>query len=172
MNYELQVHALSPLAPTPRELVARATMGGLALDLDGAVAGSSALDDVRWTGLALRATEAHGPAFNIGVSDQLERLLAGFREDAAAGETVPELVFSARRAYLLELPPQPNQDDEVQAAAFALVAWALASLTDAIVFDPQEEFFADADSFWGLMDGSLELNEPAVAPCGADEGLA
>ena len=91
------------------------------------------------------------------VHDGLQEQFTAFREAASEGEDIPEGLFQAQRLYLLELPEVPedaeDQDEEGDGseAAFVLSAWALAALTDGLVFDPQEEFFADAESFLALL---------------------
>ena len=84
-----------------------------------------------------------------------------FRADVAEGDEVPDQVMESHGLYVLELDDEGPEGEEHQ-AAFVVAAWALASLTDGIVFDPQEEFFADADSFWAIItDESLgEDGEP------------
>ena len=153
-GYELQVYALSPLAPTPERLVAEAEGGGIPLRVSEADAESEA-----WTRLVLEAGDPAAPAAVITVPDALEQQLAAFREDREAGEDVPEELFEARRLYLVELAEGDwdEDDDEAREAGFVLAAWALAALTEGLVFDPQEEFFADAESFLAmLMDEEAE----------------
>ena len=58
MNYELQVYALSPVRPTPRELIARAGESGLELEVVGlpGIAPVGADDDT-WDALGLSLRE-------------------------------------------------------------------------------------------------------------------
>jgi hypothetical protein len=172
--YELLVLALSPLAPTPRRLLAEAAEGGLPLELDGVEEGR--LDDSEWTSLVMRCADAPGPGATVTVSDRLEEELAAFREDAEAGDEIPPLVHETRRLYVLELrePLEAEQaagseegdEDEGQQAALVLAAWALASLTEGLVFDPQEGFFADADSFLALVMDEEAAEEGERPPVG------
>lgn len=163
-GYELQVYATSPLAPTPRQLIAEAEGGGVPLALAESDAGE---EDRGWSRLVIEAGEPSRPAVVITVPDALERQLAGFREDREAGEEVPEQLFDARRLYLVELAEGKADDgedeDEVREAGFVLAAWALASLTEGLVFDPHEDFFADAESFFAMLmdEGAERAPEPA-----------
>jgi len=61
-----------------------------------------------------------------------------------------------------------TEEGEARAGAFVAIAWALASRTDGVVFDPQEAFFADADSFLALL-----LDETALEARGdaGDAGM-
>ena len=151
--YELQIYAMSPMAPSSRRLLAEAKGGGWPVELreqDG-----SGPDDADWKRLVLGTGEA-GPDVVVSVNDQLEKQLAEFREAAGEGEEIPESLFEAKRLYLVEFPEVPEElegpDEESGGeAAFVLSAWALATLTDGLIFDPQEEFFADAESFLALL---------------------
>jgi len=160
--YELQVYAMSPMAPSSRRLLAEAEGGGWPVELreqDG-----TGPDDADWKRLVL-GTGGSGPDIVVSVNDQLGAQLAEFREAAGEGEEIPEALFEARRLYLVELPEVPDGEDQAEEgggeAAFVLSAWALATLTDGLIFDPQEEFFADAESFLALL-----MDEE-----GADAGL-
>ena len=149
MSYELQVYALSPVRPTPRELLARTADSGLEVELAKAP-GTSAADDAAWTKLLLRAAGPARGGFLVEASPDLDRMKLQFRQDRADGEEIPDEVLDASRLYVLELDDDAPGGEEHQ-AAFVVTAWALAALTEAIVFDPQEEFFADAESFWGII---------------------
>lgn len=161
-GYELQVYASSPLAPTARQLIAEAEGGGVPLALAEADVGD---EDTGWSRLVIEAGEPALPSVVITVPDVLEQQLAAFREDREAGEDIPEQLFHARRLYLVELAEGEWEDaeDEVREAGFVLAAWALASLTEGLVFDPQEEFFADAESFFAMLmdEGAERAPEPA-----------
>lgn len=162
MSYELQVHALSPIRPTVAELLARAAESGLGVELAGPA--DAPADSREWTRLCLRAV-GEAEAFTLEASGETERMKALFREDAESGDLVPDQVLDAVALYVLELAEGSAGEDESQEAAFVIAAWALASLVEGIVFDPQEEFFADAESFWALvMDEAA--GEPAVAAPG------
>jgi len=150
MSYELQVYALSPVRPTPREIVARAGETGLSLEMTPAPGAASREDDSQWMRLLLSAAEASRGGFVAESSADLDRMKEGFRADRSAGENIPEEVLAARQLYVLEIDDEAPAAEEQQ-AAFAVAAWALASLTEAIVFDPQEEFFADAESFLAIL---------------------
>ena len=164
--YELQVYAMSPVPPSPRRLLAEAEKGGWPVEVreqDG-----SGLDDEGWSRLVL-ATSESGPTIVVSIHDGLSDQFAAFREALSEGEEIPEALFEAKRLYLVELPdspegvedPDPEEEGGGSEAAFVLSAWALAVLTDGLVFDPQEEFFADAESFLALL-----MDEE-----GADAGL-
>ena len=148
MNYELQVYALSPVAPTVGELLAQAGESGLDIEVSTGTEKPAARRD--WKALALRAGGCVKGGFTIEASSDLERMRAQLRADGEAGEEVPEQVLSATRLYVVTLDAD-SEEEEDQQAAFVVAAWALASCTEAIIFDPQEEFFADAESFWGLI---------------------
>jgi hypothetical protein len=152
MSYELQVHALSPVRPTPRELLARAGESGLGIEMAPATGAARRDDETSWTRLLLRATDAEKGGFVIEVATEEERARVRdqFAQDRAAGEGVPDQVLDAPSIYALELDAEAPGGEDHQ-AAFVIAAWALASLTEGIVFDPQEEFFADADSFWAIL---------------------
>jgi hypothetical protein len=150
MSYELQVYALSPVRPTPREILARAGETGLALEMTPAPGAASREDDGHWMRLLLRAVEASRGGFVAETSPDLDRMKDGFRADRSAGENIPEQVLEAQQLYVLEIDDEAPAAEEQQ-AAFAVAAWALASLTEAILFDPQEEFFADAESFLAIL---------------------
>ena len=155
MSYELQVYAQSPVLPTPRELLARAGESGLAIELRDAPGARAPVDATSWSKLLLASGDAERGGFLIEDSADIDRMKQEFREDREAGEDVPDEVLQARRLYVLELDDESDAGEDHQ-AAFVVAAWALAALTEGIVFDPQEEFFADADSFWSiLMDESL-----------------
>lgn len=152
--YELQVYAMSPVAPTPKRLLAEAEGGGWPVEIreqDG-----SGPDDEGWSRLVLGTGET-GPGIVVTVHDGLQQQLEAFREAAAEGEEIPEALFQATRLYLVELPDEPdagdgaNEEGDGSEAAFVLSAWALGALTDGLIFDPQEEFFADAESFLALL---------------------
>ena len=149
--YELQVYALSPQSPSPERLLAEAEGGGWPIvvrEKDGEG------DD--WSRLVLATGDA-GNGVTLSVHDALDQQLAAFREAAGEGEEIPESLFEARRLYLIELSAEPDDaredqdEDDGSEAAFVLSAWALAQLTDGLIFDPQEEFFADAESFLALL---------------------
>jgi hypothetical protein len=155
MSYELQVYALSPVLPTPRELLARAGESGLGIELRDAPGARVKPDAAAWSKLLVASREAEHGGFLVEESADLDRMKDQFREDRSAGEDVPDEVLEARKLYVLELDDESEGGEEHQ-AAFVVVAWALAALTEGVVFDPQEEFFADAESFWAiLMDESL-----------------
>jgi hypothetical protein len=152
--YELQVYAMSPVAPSPQRLLAEAEGGGWPVEIreqDG-----SGPDDEGWSRLVLGTSDA-GPGIIVTVHDGLQEQLAAFREAAGEGEEIPEGLFEANRLFLVELPDAPGEGDDQDEegdgseAAFVLSAWALAALTDGLIFDPQEEFFADAESFLALL---------------------
>jgi hypothetical protein len=155
MSYELQVYALSPVLPTPREILARAGESGLAMELRDAPGARAAADAPAWSKLLLASGAAESGGFLVEDCPDLDRMKDQFREDRAAGEDIPEEVLDARRLFVLELDDETEAGEQHQ-AAFVVAAWALAGLTEGVVFDPQEEFFADADSFWSiLMDESM-----------------
>lgn len=155
MSYELQVYAQSPVLPTPHELLARAGESGLVLALRDVPGARVRPDSAAWSKLLLALGSSDRGGFLIEESPDLDRMKEQFREDQAAGEEIPEQVLEARKLYVLELDDESDAGDEHQ-AAFVVAAWALADLTEGVVFDPQEEFFADAESFWSiLMDESL-----------------
>ena len=143
MSYELQVYALSPTSPPVAHLLAQASESGLRLEVIEAREAEGPWDDLK-----LRPAESGALGFSLAVSTELAAMKERFREDLEAGEQVPEQVLEAERLYLLELD---DDADEASQAAFVVAAWSLATLTEAVVFDPQEEFFADADSFWALL---------------------
>lgn len=164
MSYELQVYALSPVLPTPRELLARAGESGLGMELRDAPGARMPAEGATWSKLLIASGEAERGGFLVEESPDLERMKEQFREDRSAGEDIPDQVLDARRLYVLELDDESDAGDQHQ-AAFVVAAWALADMTEGIVFDPQEEFFADAESFWEiLMDESLGEDG-----CGDDE---
>ena len=163
MSYELQVYAQSPVLPTPRELLARAGESGLAVELRDAPGARTRADATSWSKLLIASGDAERGGFLVEDSADLDKMKQQFREDLDAGEDVPDEVLEARRLYVLELDDESDAGEDHQ-AAFVVAAWALAALTEGIVFDPQEEFFADAESFWAiLMDESL-----ADEGCGDD----
>jgi hypothetical protein len=171
MSYELQVHALSPLRPTPRELLARTGESGLAVGMTPVPGAPVKADDSRWTQLLLRSEEAPKGGFLVELASAAdhERVKRQFLEDREAGESVPDQVLEARALFVLELDDEAPGGEDHQ-AAFVVAAWALASLTDAVVFDPQEEFFADADSFWAILtDESLGDEGCGDGPDGDDD---
>jgi hypothetical protein len=170
MSYELQVYALSPIRPTPREILARIGEVGLAAevrDVPGARPG-----EATWSKLLLAAADSERGGFLVEDSPELERMTNQFREDREAGENIPPEVFDSRRLYVLELDDEsPSGEDHM--AAFVATAWALAGLTEGLVFDPQEEFFADAESFWSIvMDETFGDDDDGCGDGaeGADEG--
>lgn len=147
--YELQIYALSPVAPSPSRLVAEAEGGGLPIRI--AASDAAGPDDEGWSRLVLTSREGTQLGVVLSAPDALEAQLAALAEDRDAGEDVPAELFEAKRLYLLELPQgAEDADEEDLQAVFVLAAWALATLTEGLVFDPQEEFFADADSFLAL----------------------
>lgn len=178
MSYELQVHALSPARPSAAEVVAQAGESGVEVEIvsvDGAgaapgVPGSSGFSR-DWTEIVVRAPDSALSVVVRVAADRAERL-AELRSAREAGETVPEEVFDAPALYVVEIDASAGEaggedageEREIDgapaeaAAAFVVTAWALATLTEAIVFDPQEEFFADAESFWALV-----MDEDAMA---------
>ena len=161
MSYELQVYALSPLRPSPQEVLAKAGESGLSIERAPAPGTASSPSDTKWDKLLLRSVEAGRGGFLVEASPDLARMLTQFRDDAANGDQIPDQVFESQCLYLFELYDEGPEGEEHQ-AAFVVAAWALAGLTNGIVFDPQEEFFADADSFWAIItDESLgEDGEP------------
>ena len=148
MNYELQVYAMSPTAPTLGELLAQASESGLDLEVSTGAEPPAARRD--WQALALRAAGCERGGFTIEVSSALDRAREQFEADREAGEEIPDQVLDAARLYVLTLDAD-SEDEDDQQAAFVIAAWALATCTEALIFDPQEEFFADAESFWGLI---------------------
>lgn len=169
VSYELQVYATSPLRPTPREILARAGETGLVVELRDAPGARADGDAAAWTKLLLSARDARAGGFLVEDSADLDRMKAQFRADDEAGEQVPEEVFEAQRLYVLELDDETPVGEEHQ-GAFVVAAWALAGLTEGIVFDPQEEFFADADSFWSiLMDEDMDEAPHEGGCCGGHE---
>ncbi len=149
MSYELQVYALSPVRPTPRELLARIGESGLAARLRDVPGARATENDAEWSKLLLGSMEADG-GFLVEDSPELARMKDQFRADRAVGENIPDAVLDASRLFLLELDDESPAGVDHQ-AAFVIAAWALAGLTEGIVFDPQEEFFADAESFWAIL---------------------
>ena len=149
MSYELQVYSLSPLRPTPRELLARIGESGLAARLRDVPGARAQPDDTAWSKLLLGAVDVEG-GFLVEDSPELERMKEQFRADRAEGEAIPDPVLDASRLFLLELDDESPAGADHQ-ASFVIAAWALAGLTEGIVFDPQEEFFADAESFWAIL---------------------
>src|SRR5436190_17135134 len=141
MSYELQVYALSPLRPSPQELLAKAGESGLAVDWAAAPGTVSKATDAKWEKVLLRSAEAARGGFLLEASPDLDRMKAQFRQDASEGDEIPDQVLDSHQLYVLELDDEGPEGDEHQ-AAFVVSAWALAKLTDGIVFDPQEEFFA------------------------------
>lgn len=166
MSYELQVYSLSPVLPTPRELLARAGESGLEMDLRDAPGTSAAADENSWSKLLLASRDAERGGFLVEESPDLDRMKVQFREDRTAGEDIPDEVLDARRLFVLELDDESDLGEQHQ-AAFVVTAWALAALTEGIVFDPQEEFFADAESFWAILMDE-DLGEDG---CGDDDEL-
>ena len=167
MSYELQAYALSPIRPTPRALLARTAESGLEVELVQAPGTDAGLDDAGWTRLLLRASDAEKGGFLVERSPDLDRMKDAFREDRTAGDSIPEQVLDAGALYVLELDDESPGGEDHQ-AAFVVTAWALAGLTEAVVFDPQEEFFADADTFWAVItDESLGDDD---GPEGEDPG--
>jgi hypothetical protein len=167
MSYELQVYALSPLRPSPQDITAKAGESGLVVEWAAAPGTAARPTDTQWSKLLLRAAEAERGGFLVEASPDLERMTAQFRSDAASGDEIPDQVFESKCLYVFELDDE-SPDGEAHQAAFVIAAWALAGLTDGIVFDPQEEFFADADSFWAIItdeslgeDGEPEGDDPA-----------
>jgi hypothetical protein len=167
MSYELQIYALSPVLPTPRELLARAGESGLGMELRDAPGARATETTSNWSKLLLAASDAERGGFLVEESADLDRMKEQFREDRSAGEDIPDEVLDAKRLFVLELDDESDAGEDHQ-AAFVVTAWALAGLTEGIVFDPQEEFFADADSFWAiLMDEAL--GEEGDDACGDDD---
>ena len=180
MSYELQVYALSPVRPSLRELLGQAAGSGLGLE---SCCGADGSDSSAWEGLTLRASDDSGAGFTVEASGELARMQEAFRADRADGDDVPEEVLDAAALYVLELAGEADEGgghdghdgndgvtedveaaEEARLAAFVVAAWALASLTEGVVFDPQEELFADAESFWALVmdDGTGEEGLPAT----------
>lgn len=166
MNYELQVYALSPVAPTVGELLSRAGESGLAIEASVGEKAPGARRD--WEALALRAAGCERGGFTIEVSPELAQMKDEFRADLAAGEEIPDQVLEASRLYVLTLDADSEEEDDQQ-AAFVVAAWALAACTEALIFDPQEEFFADAESFWGLITMDEEAWEGAAGDDDVDD---
>lgn len=145
MSYELHVHATSPVRPTVRELLAQAAESGLAVEL------AAPASDTGWDRLTLRSPEDPETRFSIAVSDRLAETKAAFSELAGDdADDLPVELADARCLYVVEVD-DAGQASEPNQAAFVVTAWGLAVLTGGIVFDPQEHFLADADSFWGLI---------------------
>src|SRR5207244_10841236 len=128
----------------------RAGESGIGVEMVEAPGAAKGLDDDRWSRLLLKAAQASQGGFLVEASSDLERMKAQFRKDREAGENVPDQVLDSAGLYVLELDAESPHGEEHQ-AAFVVTAWALAGLTEGVVFDPQEEFFADADSFWGVI---------------------
>ena len=141
MSYELQVYALSPLRPSPEEILTKAGESGLGVEWYAAPGVSvkgmaSRPTDTEWEKVLLRSAEVARGGFLIEASPDLDRMKAQFREDAATGDEIPDQVLESHRLYVLELDDEGPEGEEHQ-AAFVVTAWALAGLTDGIVFDPQ-----------------------------------
>jgi hypothetical protein len=154
MGYELQVYALSPATPALREVMSQAS-DWVAVELAGVEpAGSEAGE---WTRAEIQVAGGGEPPFSVEVSPALAAMKSELAADRDAGESVPDQLFEAERLYVLDLGE--GEASEERTAAFVVTAWSLATLTEALVFDPQEELFADAESFWGLiMDGASEVS--------------
>ena len=168
MSYELQAYALSPVRPTPRALLARTAESGLEVELVQAPGAEARLDDAGWTRLLLRSSDAEKGGFLVESSPDLERMKDAFREDRTAGDSIPEQVLDAGALYVLELDDESPGGEDHQ-AAFVVTAWALAGLTEAVVFDPQEEFFADADTFWAVITDESLGDEDGDGACDDDD---
>ena len=167
--YELQVYAMSPTAPSPTRLCAEAEGGGVPLAVREQDGGGP--DDAAWSRLVIGTGDSPKVTV-VSVHDSLESQLALFREAVDEGEEIPEELFEARRLYLIELPERPDEgeaedeEDDGSDAAFVLSAWALAGLTDGLIFDPQEEFFADAESFLAVLMDEETANAGLGGPAG------
>ena len=184
MSYELQVYSLSPRRPSPGQILARASESGLEVEMTPAPGAALTPADTRWERLLLRSADASSGGFLIEASPDLDRMKAQLRLDRDAGENIPDQVLDATGLYVLELDAESPAGEEHQ-AAFVVAAWAVAGLTEGIVFDPQEEFFADADSFWAVitdealgddadaegMDDDGEDHEHGGGGCSAEPGI-
>lgn len=144
MSYELQVYSSRPEPPDVEALLAQTGESGLTLEL----AGPPEQGPAGWSRLRIRSAGGSPEGFSVEVADRLDEMKSLLSEDADEGDEVPEQVLDAARLYVLELE---DESDEASQAAFVVAAWGLATLTDAVIFDPQEGFFADAESFWGLI---------------------
>ena len=168
MSYELQVYALSPVRPSPREILARAAESGVAVEAAPAPGTARAPDAATWERILLRAGDAPAGGFLVEASQDLDRMKQEFRADLESGDEIPEQVLEAASLYVLELDAESPGGEDHQ-AAFVVTAWAIAGLTEGIVFDPQEEFFADADSFWGIITDESLGDEQGVGHAHEDE---
>jgi hypothetical protein len=169
MSYELQVYSLSPRRPSPREILSRASESGLVVEMSPAPGATASPTDTKWERLLLRSADASAGGFLIEASPDLDRMKAQLRVDRDAGENIPDQVLEATALYVLELDAESPTGEEHQ-AAFVVAAWAVAGLTEGIVFDPQEEFFADADSFWAVITDEALGDESDGDDSGDDDG--
>lgn len=173
-GYELEVHALSPVVPSVHELLAQVSLGGLQLELDPELAPPPPAEDRSWSRAAFRVGGEPGRGFVVEVLRDVGPVRTALAEARRRGDAVPDEVLESAVAYRLAWRPAEEDVGEAQQAGLALAAWGLATMGEGLVHDPQEEFFADGESFYALLmdDEFVEEDETPPSTVLPEEGTA